>query len=85
MNDEENITIGEMIDNIIENPQILISQFGKMLDDCNKVNENLKLELKNKQSEIDYLKGKISVYEKFLNKDEEKIIEENYNHIPRID
>ena len=56
---EENkeITIGEMIDNIINNPIIMINQFSKMLDDCKKVNEDLQIKLKNKQSEIDYLKG----------------------------
>ena len=42
---EENkeITIGEMIDNIINNPIILINQFSKMVDDCKKVNEDLQI------------------------------------------
>ena len=54
---EENkeITIGEMIDN-----------FSKMVDDCKKVNEDLQIKLKNKQSEIDYLKGQLSVYKELL-------------------
>ncbi len=65
---EENkeITIGEMIDNIINNPIILINQFSKMVDDCKKVNEDLQIKLKNKQSEIDYLKGQLSVYKELL-------------------
>lgn len=65
---EENkeITIGEMIDNIINNPIIMINQFSKMLDDCKKVNEDLQIKLKNKQSEIDYLKGQLSVYKELL-------------------
>ena len=65
---EENkeITIGEMIDNVINNPIILINQFSKMVDDCKKVNENLQIKLKNKQSEIDYLKGQLSVYKELL-------------------
>ena len=65
---EENkeITIGEMIDNIINNPIILINQFSKMVDDCKKVNEDLQIKLKNKQSEIDYFKGQLSVYKELL-------------------
>lgn len=66
--EEENkkITIGEMIDNIINNPIIMINQFSKMLDDCKKVNEDLQIKLKNKQSEIDYLKGQLSVCKELL-------------------
>ena len=66
-NKEEKWTIGEIIDNLMENPAIVIRQLTKMCEECNKVNEELQIKLKNKQSEIDFLKGKIAVYEKFLN------------------
>ena len=64
---EEKKTIGEIIDNLMENPAVVIKELSKALEDCKKVNEDLKIKLKKKQSTIDYLKGKLSVYEKFLN------------------
>lgn len=66
-NKEEEKTIGEIIDNLMENPAIIISQLTKLYEECQKANEDLQIKLKNKQSEIDFLKGKIAVYEKFLN------------------
>lgn len=66
----EEMTIGEVIDNLMNNPDIIIKNLTKLTEECQKVNEDLKTKLKNKQSEIDFLKGKISVYEKFLNSDE---------------
>lgn len=85
MKKKEN-TIGEMIDNIIDNPTIMITQLSNMLIDCKKINEDLQIKLKNKQSEIDYLKGQLSVYEKMLIIDEDiEKTEKNYNHISRID
>ena len=67
-NDKEKTSFGEIIDNLLENPAIMIKQFSKMLEDYKNVNEELQIKLKNKQSEIDYLKGKISVYEELFNK-----------------
>lgn len=66
-NKEEEKTIGEIIDSLMENPAVVIKQLTKMCEECKKVNEELQIKLKNKQSEIDFLKGKIAVYEKFLN------------------
>ena len=66
-NKDENMSIGKIMDNLLENPAIMIKQFSQMLEDCKKVNEELQIKLKNKQSEIDYLKGQLSVYQKFLN------------------
>lgn len=65
--ENKEMTVGETIDQIINNPIILINQFSKMVDNCKKVNDDLRVKLKNKQSEIDYLKGQLSVYQKFLN------------------
>ena len=66
MDNKEKMTIGEIIDNLMENPAVVIKQLTKMCEECKKVNEELQIKLKNKQSEIDYLKGKISVYEKIF-------------------
>ena len=68
--EEEKMTIGQVIDNLMNNPDIIIKNSTKLTEECQKVNEDLKVELKNKQSEIDFLKGQISVYEKFLNSEE---------------
>lgn len=65
-NKEEKKTIGEIIDNLMENPAVVIKELTRLYEECQKVNEDLKIKLKKKQSTIDYLKGKISVYEKFL-------------------
>lgn len=65
-NEKEQMTVGEIIDNLMENPAVVISQFSKIYDECKKVNENLEIKLKNKQSEIDYLRGQLSVYEKIF-------------------
>ena len=62
----EEMTIGEIIDSLMKNPAVVIKQLTKMCEECKKVNEELQIKLKNKQSEIDFLKGKIAVYEKFL-------------------
>lgn len=67
---EEKKTVGEILDNLMENPALVIKELSKALEDCKKVNEDLETKLKNKQSEIDFLKGQISVYEKFLNNEE---------------
>lgn len=66
-NKEEKKTIGEIIDNLMENPAAVIKELTKLYEECKKVNEDLKIKLKKKQSTIDYLKGKLSIYEKFLN------------------
>lgn len=66
-NKEEKKTIGEIIDNLMKNPAVVIKELSKALEDHKKTNEDLKIKLKKKQSTIDYLKGKIAVYEKFLN------------------
>ena len=50
----------------MENPALVIKELSKALEDCKKVNEDLETKLKNKQSEIDFLKGQISAYEKIL-------------------
>lgn len=68
--EEEKMIIGQVIDNLMNNPDIIIKNSTKLTEECQKVNEDLKVELKNKQSEIDFLKGQISVYEKFLNSEE---------------
>ena len=64
------MTIGEIIDNLMENPAVVIKQLTKMCEECKKVNEELQIKLKNKQSEIDFLKGQLSVYEKLLNEED---------------
>lgn len=66
-NKEEKKTIGEIIDNLMENPAAVIKELTKLYEECQKVNEDLKIKLKKKQSTIDYLRGKLSVYEEFLN------------------
>lgn len=47
-----------------------VEKLGKSIDEAIKSKdeeiEKLKIELKNKQSRIDYLEGQVSVYEKFL-------------------
>ena len=65
------MSIGNTIDELLENKKILISQAGKLIIEKDKRIEELETKLKNKQSEIDFLKGKISVYEKFLSESEE--------------
>lgn len=65
-NDEEKMTIGEIIDNLMENPALVIKELSKAVEDCRKINEELEIKLKHKQSEIDFLKGQLAVYEKFL-------------------
>lgn len=60
------MTIGETIDNLIENPAVVISELSKLYQECQQVNKDLKIELKKKQSRIDYLEGQLAVYEKFL-------------------
>ena len=65
MDNKEKMTIGEIIDDLMENPAIVISQLTNLYDECKKTNEDLKIKLKNKQSEIDFLRGQLSVYEKF--------------------
>lgn len=67
-NEKEQMSIGEIIDNIIENPTFFISQLSKMCNENKKENENLEIKLKNKQAEINYLKGQLSVYEKNFTK-----------------
>ena len=62
----EKKTIGEIIDNLMENPAVVIKELTRLYEECQKVNEDLKIKLKKKQSIIDYLKGKIAVYEKFF-------------------
>ena len=68
--ENKKMTVGEIIDNLLENPELIIKEFSKMLRDCKKVNEELQIKLKNKQSEIDFLKGQLAVYEKFLKEEE---------------
>ena len=67
---DEEMTIGEIIDNLMENPALVIKGLSKMLEECKKVNENLEIKLKHKQSEIDFLKGQLSVYKNFLEKED---------------
>lgn len=62
----EKMTIGEIIDNLMENPATVISEIQRLVGKCQKINEDLKIELKKKQSRIDYLEGQLAVYEKFL-------------------
>ena len=72
-NEKEQMSIGEIIDNIIENPTFVISQLSKMYNENKKENENLEIKLENKQAEINYLKGQLSVYEKILPKQDKKL------------
>lgn len=67
---EEEISLEDFLNTLWKNPEIIINKFSNMYKECEKVNEDLKTKLKNKQSEIDFLKGQISVYEKFLNSEE---------------
>ena len=68
----EEMTIGQVIDSLMNNPDVIIKNLTKLTEEYQKVNEDLKTKLKNKQSEIDFLKGQLSVYEKFLEEKEEK-------------
>lgn len=68
---EKELSVGEIIDKVLENPKIMIKQITKMCDECKKINEELQIKLKNKQAEIDFLKGQIYVYEKFFKSEEE--------------
>ena len=63
---EEEMNLEDFLNALWKNPEIIINKFSNMYEECKKVNEDLKTKLKNKQSEIDFLKGQISVYEKFL-------------------
>lgn len=65
------MSIGKTIDDLLENPSLVISQAWRIIKEKDERIEELETKLKNKQSEIDYLKGKISVYEKFLSESEE--------------
>ena len=65
-NKGEKMTMGEIIDNLMENPAVVIKELTKLFEECQKVNEDLKIKLKKKQSRIDYLEGQLAVYEKFL-------------------
>ena len=65
-NKGKKMTIGEIIDNLMETPTPVIKEIQKLVGECQKVNEDLKIELKKKQSRIDYLEGQLAVYEKFL-------------------
>lgn len=65
------MSIGKTLDELLENPKFLVSQAGKIIKEKDKRIEELEIKLKNKQSEIDFLKGKISVYEKILKESEE--------------
>lgn len=65
---EEEMNLEDFLNALWKNPEIIINKFSNMYEECKKVNEDLKTKLKNKQSEIDFLKGQISVYEKFLNR-----------------
>ena len=68
-------TLGQRIDNLINeiaeqfanNPEGALVKIAEINEEKDKEISNLKVKLKNKQSEIDFLKGKIAVYEKFLN------------------
>ena len=63
---EEEMNLEDFLNALWKNPEIIINKFSNMYEECKKVNEDLKTKLKNKQSEIDFLRGQVSVYEKFL-------------------
>lgn len=74
--DEINIkTLGQRIDELINeiaeqfvnNPEGALIKILEINEEKDKEIGNLKVKLKNKQSEIDFLKGQLAVYEKFLN------------------
>ena len=73
-NDEEKMTLGEKIDNLINeiaeqfanNPEGALSKIAEIDKKKDKEINNLKVRLKNKQSEIDFLRGQLAVYEKFF-------------------
>lgn len=84
-NDEINIeTLGQRIDNLINeiaeqfvnNPEGALIKIAEINIEKDKEIGNLKVNLKNKQSEIDFLKGQLAVYEKFLK--EEDLKDEKY-------
>ena len=75
-NGEEKMTIGKIIDNLMENPASVIKELSKAVEDCRKINEELEIKLKQKQSEIAFLRGQLAVYEKFLK--EEDLKDEKY-------
>ena len=62
----------DKIDNLMNNPDIIIKNLTKLTEECQKVNKNLKTKLKSKQAEIDFLKGQLSVYEKLLEEKKKK-------------
>ena len=74
--DEINLeTLGQRIDKLINeiaeqfanNPEGALIKIAEINEEKDKEIGNLKVKLKNKQSEIDFLKGQLAVYEKFLN------------------
>lgn len=65
------MSIGNTIDELLENKKFLISQAGKLIIEKDKRIEELETKLKSKQSEIDYLKGQLAIYEKILSESEE--------------
>ena len=76
--DEINIeTLGQRIDKLINeiaeqfanNPEGALIKIAKISEKKDKEIGNLKVKLKNKQSEVDFLKGQLAVYEKFLNEE----------------
>ena len=77
--DEINIeTLGQRIDKLINeiaeqfanNPEGALVKIAEINEEKDKEIGNLKVKLKNKQSEIDFLKGQLAVYEKFLKEEE---------------
>lgn len=56
----------EAVKVIKENPAIM-QQLNKSFQKIQDENEDLKIENKNLQAKIDYLRGQISVYEKYFN------------------
>lgn len=77
--DEINIeTLGQRIDKLINeiaeqfanDPERALVKIAEINEEKDKEIGNLKVKLKNKQSEIDFLKGQLAVYEKFLKEEE---------------
>lgn len=59
--------INEIAEQFVKNPEGALIKIAEINEEKDKEISNLKVKLKNKQSEIDFLKGQLAVYEKFLN------------------
>ena len=70
---QQNKSFGAIIDELLNNPQVMMVQAGKIIEEAKKeaekvVNKNKELEAEiiEKDKEISYLKGKVDTMEKII-------------------